>query len=287
MTSDVFVAPFGARGIPEPRVRIDANDPGKHGDLDPFVELWQLHSRNGAQDVAAIAAGVRDLVEGGRFRVRDRERDGASRVARAGDVAVLCRKNVTCVGLASELERLGVRASVERAGLFATPEARVLLAGLRLWADSGNVLARAELARLVGHPDDAHAWLAEALAGSSGSAGWERFETIDEVRRLVSARGKHPAAGALEAFDGTVEALGLRELCRSWGDAGDRLANVEAVRAHAVRYGSVASSEGRAATPWGLLAYLEEIAEDQLETRPAFESADAVTVSTWHRSKGL
>ncbi len=127
MTSDVFAAPFGSRGIPESRVRIDTPDPGTHGDLDPFVELWQSTSKNGAQDVAAIAAGVRDLVESGRFRVRDSERDGASRPVRAGDVAVPCRKNVTCVALATELAEPGMRASVERAGLLATPEQRCFL----------------------------------------------------------------------------------------------------------------------------------------------------------------
>ncbi len=287
LTSDVFVDPFGSRSIPETRVRIDASDPGTHVDLDPCLELWQLKSRNGDQDVAAIAAGVRDLVEGGRFRIRDRERDGESRVARAGDVAVLCRKNATCVALATELASLGVRASVERAGLFATPEARVLLAGLRLWADSSNVLSRAELARRIGYPEDASAWLEAALASSPVDSGGNRFETVDEVRRLASARTRNPVAGALEAFDETTEALGLRELCRSWGDAGERLSNVEAVRAHVVRYGSLAASVGRAATPWGLIAYLEEVQEDELDTRSAFEGADAVTVSTWHRAKGL
>ena len=283
LTSDVFVDPFGSRSIPESRVRIDADDPGTHVDLDPCLELWQLKSKNGDQDVAAIAAGVRDLVESGRFRIRDREREGESRVARAGDVAVLCRQNATCVALATELASLGVRASVERAGLFATPEARVLLAGLRLWVDSSSVLSRAELARRIGYPEDASAWLEAALE----SDGRDRFETVDEVRRLVSVRTRNPVAGALEAFDETVEALGLRELCRSWGDAGERLSNVEAVRAHAVRYGSLAASEGRAATPWGLMAYLEETQEDELDTRPAFEGEDAVTVSTWHRAKGL
>ncbi|MBK6429171.1 MAG: hypothetical protein IPF82_24175 [Blastocatellia bacterium] len=109
---------------------------------------------------------------------------------------------------------------------------------------------------------------------------------VDESGGSRERSHRKSVAGALEAFDETTEALGLRELCRSWGDAGERLSNVEAVRAHVVRYGSLAASVGRAATPWGLIAYLEEVQEDELDTRSAFEGADAVTVSTCIARRG-
>lgn len=281
LTSDVFAAPFAERGIPEERVRIGANDDGSTPDLDPCLEFWQLASKNIGEDVAAVADGVRNLLESDGFRIRDAANPGASRLARAGDVAVLCRTNDRCTALAAALADLGLQASVERAGLFTTPEAIVLRAGLRLWANAADSLAKAELTRILCHPEDPGAWLTSALARL------EECPLAPELVDFETVRARNPIAGALDALDLTVEALGIRDLCRSWGDPGERIANVDAVRALAVEYTAIAAREGRAATPWGLNAFLEDVEDGQLDGRPANEGADAVTVSTWHRAKGL
>mgnify|MGYP000865332562 CR=1 FL=1 len=77
LTSDVFVEPFAARGIPEARVRVGANDDGGNSDLDPCVEIWQLQSKNNTEDVAALAE--QRSVEDGRQGTHDQEGDEEDR----------------------------------------------------------------------------------------------------------------------------------------------------------------------------------------------------------------
>src|SRR5690606_13349417 len=93
--------------------------------------------------------------------------------------------------------------------------------------------------------------------------------------------------GAVAALDAAMEAADLRELCLSWGDAPARLANLDALRAHAVQYESWSQRQGAGCTPAGLVAWLRRLAHTELDHQAVFADEDAVTVSTWHGAKGL
>ncbi|WP_375773048.1 hypothetical protein NR798_19875 [Archangium gephyra] len=53
-----------------------------------------------------------------------------------------------------EFEALGLRAVLPRSGLVASSEAQVALAGLRLFIDSRDTLAAAQLARAIHYPEE-------------------------------------------------------------------------------------------------------------------------------------
>src|SRR6266508_2327181 len=88
-------------------------------------------------------------------------------------------------------------------------------------------------------------------------------------------------------MDLALRAGGIVELVRSWPDPEQRLANLEALRAEARDFEDLCRARRSAATIVGLHAHLvagdDGAGEDQAQ--PTAE--DAVTVSTWHGSKGL
>ena len=255
LTSDVFAAGFGRDGVPESRVRLVASAPEEPAGLGAVVERWRLAAKNQREDPAYLAAAIRELLHDPEVRVRDRT-TGEARPVRPGDVAVLCYQNSTCAHLARELAAIGVRAVLARAGLTRTPEALLVLAGLRLFVDAQDTLAAAELARLVAYPAAGDAWLADLMARPAREA----FADVDVVRRVAAARAAEPHAGALAAFDAVLEAVEARERCLEWGDSAFRLANLDALRAHAVTYASLCASDGRGCTPAGLVAAFVDLA---------------------------
>src|SRR5205085_11762694 len=118
-----------------------------------------------------------------------------------------------------------------------------------LFVDVRDTLAAAELARLVAYPASGDEWLADLLVRPAREA----FADLDVVRRMDAARAGAPHAGALAAFDVVLEAVGARERCLEWGESAFRLANLDALRAHAVTYANLCASDGRGCTPAGLV----------------------------------
>jgi hypothetical protein len=115
----------------------------------------------------------------------------------------------------------------------------------------------------------------------------EAFAELDVVRRVAAARAAEPHAGALAAFDAVLDAVEARERCLEWGESAFRLANLDALRTHAVTYAELCASDGRGCTPAGLVAGFVRLAKAGLDARAVVAQEDAVVVSTWHSAKGL
>ena len=220
--------------------------------------------------------------------MRDRN-SGETRPTRPSDVAVLCRTNRQCQLVADALAALGVPAVVPRMELLDTAEAKLLMAGLRLWVDPGDALAAAEVSRLVCHPADLDGLVARVLDEPGPGA----FRDDPAVAALVAARARNPDLGPIAAIDAVIAAGDLRALCAGWGHSPQRLANLDALRSHAVQYAGESSASGTAITLVGLLRYLESMVDtwgwdkSRSDSQALRAEADAVTISTWHRAKGL
>ncbi len=282
LTSAIFAQAFEAQGVPAERVRLlPAEGVPESDGLGPVAEVWSLQAKTVGEQAAAVAAGVVELMTDAQVRVRDTV-TGASRRVRPADIAVLCRNNIDLARLASALEALGVPAVLGREGLVATLEARVMLAGLRLWVDPRDRFAAAELGRLVGLPHDPEAWLLQVL-DSEGRP----LEEQPEVVRVVAARGAQPTAGVLLAFDAVLGAIGARELCLRWGQSAQRLANIDSLRALALKYTDECMAERETPTVAGLVAYLQTLAGEKRDMQATPGGQDAVTLSTLWGAKGL
>ena len=93
------------RNMVELKVPSERKEKAKGGSL----ETWYLLANNREEEVMATANGIRDLIE---------RTPGVN----PGDIAILCRRNDTCKDIATQLERLGVRASVGQGLLMDTME---------------------------------------------------------------------------------------------------------------------------------------------------------------------
>jgi ATP-dependent exoDNAse (exonuclease V) beta subunit len=285
VTSEVFARAFPRHDIPAERVRLEAAKPETAAGLGVTVERWypRAAGRKKEDKTAALAAGIKELLADESVRVRD-GRTGEARRAEARDVAVLCRTNKTAASIADGLAASGIKSAAARTGLMKTPEARLTLAGIRLWADPDDGLSAAEMARILDRPDDPDAWLAKLLRGPGRGA----FGDVEAVRRIREVPvEERRGLGVLAAYDRIGEILGLRDLCRRWGSAGERLANLNVLRSYAVRYVKRAAEEGAGTALVGLATFLDEMDDGESDERAFSPGADAVIVSTWHRAKGL
>jgi ATP-dependent exoDNAse (exonuclease V) beta subunit len=185
-----------------------------------------------------VAAGVRDLIAR-RPSVR-REPVGVA-PATPRDVAVLCRTNRQAQAVAEALAMLGVPAVVPRMGLLDTAEAQVVRSGLALWIDPDDALAAAELARVTTYATDLDALVARVL----DAPGREAFRADPIVARLLERREAGNDLAPVAAIEAIIDAIGLRELCAAWGASAQRLANIDALRAHATVYATEAAKSSR------------------------------------------
>lgn len=283
LTSDVFAPAFEAHDIPAERVRLEpAPAIAQRADtLGAVVEGWRLGGKKKAEDAAALASAVRELLDDPQALVRDVLTNEARRV-QPRDIAILCRSGANCGRVTRALEAIGIAAVRPRTGLMDTPEARIVLAALRLWVDPRQSLAAAELGRLLVHPGDPDAWLGAVLA-----APGDAYSTEPEVVRLAEAGKRLPLAGPLAAFDAALEAVGAREACLRWGRSAQRLANLDALRALVHGYVATCETEGVAATVAGLVAHFRALEDDGLDDQATLSGEDAVTVGTLHGAKGL
>lgn len=282
LTSDLFAEAFPHHDISADRVRLEP-PPTRQSEpegLGSFVERWVLAGNKGEQH-AEVAAGIRDLL-GDSALVRD-EDPSTTRPLRRGDIGVLCRSNRNCRSVATHLGRLGIPAVLAQPGLMKTPEGAVALAAVRLFVDPGDSLAKAQIARFVDDPTYPEKWLETALSNPYAKG----FDSVPAIARILEARKLHRTAGATAILDAAIDAADLRGLCHQWGDAPHRLANLDRLRAHAASHASITAAAGKGVTATGLIHHLDQIADAEADEQATLASLDAVTVSTWHRAKGL
>lgn len=295
LSSALFAPAFASQNIPEQRVRVSASLVDEPAGLGPVIERWLLEDgRSGGE----IAAGIVELLEDPTVRVRE---GGAVVQVRPRHVAVLARTNRHARDIAAALAAQQIPAVLRRRGLGATVEARALTAGLALFLDGHDALAAAELTRLTRGAADPSEWMRALVqpappqgeASPSGTTA-RPLPFIDDpyvVAVAVAARN-HREAGLVLALDLVVESLRLRDCCAAWGETAQRLANLGALRALAVRFVEERSARGIGATIAGFLARLEELADaDEWLDDPDDEQGDvagqdAVDIVTWHKSKG-
>ena len=286
-TSAIFAKAFASQGMPEEHTRLTPYLVDEPPGLGPVFEYWPLEAKNNRERARAVAEGVNRLFER-KPLVRGRQ-SGGSRPATYADVALLCRTNVQCQDVAEALAELGIPAVVPKMRLLRTAECHLALAGLRLWIDPRDGLARSEIARLLSYPEDLDGLVAALFEVK------ESDTPIDEpaVTRLLEAREAQSDLGPLAALQAVIGVLDISRMCAAWGSSTQRKGNLDALAGHVQRY--IAESEARRdpVTVVGALRYLEELADDfgwqnhREDSQALLRGEEAVTISTWHRAKGL
>jgi ATP-dependent helicase/nuclease subunit A len=270
----------------------------------PPLGFWALEGKTNDDDAVALAEGVRRLLAASaETPVFDRVTEQV-RGVRAGDVAILVATNAEAERLAEALAPCGVRAAIARAGLLSTPEGTLTTAALHSLLESGSALSVAQIEALTDFRGlEPEAWLSERLtfedqrrsARAADEPGPAPLTTSDYVARLESLRSEVQSLSPTEAVDRVLACLDLASLCRRWPDPNQRLANLDALRGLAADYEERCTQRREAATIAGLLRFFDEASEKVLvrdeelasDDQHTSTGPDAVTIVTYHRSKGL
>lgn len=211
-----------------------------------------------------------------------------SRIARPGDVAVLCRSNATCQKIADALHRVGLKAAIARSGLLNTAEAKLILACLKYLLHHYDSLSVAEILLLASGQtiekiiQDRLDFLQQPEQRTQRWGASDAFvASLNELRETTLE------LSSAETLDFMLETLDLRRIIASWGNAPQRLANVEALRKMALQYEEGCNRMHTAASTGGFLLWLAEQNNKQTDLQGSGENDDAINVLTYHKSKGL
>ncbi len=235
------------------------------------IERWLISAKNIPLEHGILAGGVSNLIEEG-----TRERD----------IAVLTRTNQEAKDIATALKQRGIRATVDLPGLLATRECVVALAGLGVVADGWDTHAAATL---LHHLEEAKPetpeWIIDRLTQRQAdprATPWAGHPIIEQLR-AIDATALSPA----DALAAVIHALDLPSQVTRWGDSARRHVHLDALLRLASKFAEDARASRRAATVAGLIAWLNKLERDKLDTVPTPAGLDAVTVTTYHGSKGL
>ena len=257
-----------------------------HWHCTPDIEGKRLPGKPWMEN--AIAHSVKKLLN--RKTIIFSKEENIFRVAQPGDIAVLCKTNRECQAMAEALHRAGIRAAIARAGLLSTAESKLILACLKFILDKYDSLSIAEILILAANLPieeiiENRLEYLEKKEESYLDFKWGEHHPFIEL--LNNLRAEVVELSSTEILNLLLEELDLRRIIISWGNREQRLANVDALRALALKYEEACNRLHSAASLGGLLLWLNDLESNEVDMQGSGESPDAVFVMTYHRSKGL
>ncbi|WP_342558928.1 UvrD-helicase domain-containing protein [Metasolibacillus sp. FSL K6-0083] len=281
----LFIPVFEVTGLPKELVELNP----KRLDLDkqqPSIEAWTfIDSKNVKTDAKSVAQGIYDVIQQKEeYIVIDKE-TRLERTLKPNDIAILCRSNDECSDIASALANIGIQATIGGSGLMDTEEVVYTIATLCYLINKRDTLALAKIIHFSSDFWQNGEWLEE----------WLKVENPDElvendpiIKQLSEARENIYKMSPSETLDLAIVKAKVDEQVMRWGNAKQRLANIDNLRSLVKQYEHGAETNGYAATVNGLLFYLEDVKKDKELNRVAESTNEnAVKILTYHRSKGL
>ncbi|MGO8879717.1 MAG: UvrD-helicase domain-containing protein, partial [Desulfomonilaceae bacterium] len=174
-TNSLFETAFEPLGIPPERVRLEPQVKDGLGQKTPLL-VWRLSRKDSTnekdkasddKETRSLAVAIGNLLEQCDNYVILDGNTKQTRPLRAGDIAILCRRNSKCEKVATFLEAYGIRASIPRSGLMSTPECILGFAALRYLLDKSDSLAVAEILHFTESSGTTPKWFTDRLENLS------------------------------------------------------------------------------------------------------------------------
>jgi ATP-dependent exoDNAse (exonuclease V) beta subunit len=253
--------------------------------LDPLeVVDAPKHIRSGRKRASWTAMRIKALLEDRKSKVWDKYAK-VSRGIRGGDIAVLCPTHSLVDQYAEVLRAHGIRTRIEQDGWYGSGEVQILLHALEYIADA----------------DDRHAalYLAVTELGNqpleSALGSLRRGEPLTDplLELLNPVRGAAGEKTIETLVSEVIVALDLYGKASLWPDAAQARANILRFEAEAREFREVNRQVLLAGGYYGsgvktFLSWLDaRVEESDAQPDPRIVDEDAVTVTTWHSSKGL
>jgi ATP-dependent exoDNAse (exonuclease V) beta subunit len=266
--NDLFVPVFGDDA------RLEADDDSTP---DGAVERWCLDASNNSEEQRTTAEGIRRLI--------DETYD-------PGEVAVLTRSNARAQAVGEALDDLGVPNVVEKPGLLNTRECALALAGMKVVADPQDTLARAEIHHLMAPSNtEVPDWIEDRLEEMHERRAQDDGNT-DEIwandpyaEPLLDVESDLMSPSSIA--EDVIQKLDLPEHIARWGTPDRRAANLNAFVDLVGEYEHERTREGRGVTTRGFIEWAADLRDEDEDPIPVQESAEAVTLMTYHSAKGL
>ncbi len=292
-TNAIFVRAFG-QTLDEAQIRLNPKREEKR-EFAEALRLWYFEPDGEGRQPGiswmhgCIAESIRKTLDLEELYIEDRNTKQI-RLAQAGDMAVLCRSNKECVEVAEALNKVGIKAAISRTGLLDTPETKLILACLKYILYKSDSLAIAEILTLASqqatHEIIEHRLdYLEHLGDNSDPHHWAENDAF--ILKINTLRPKILEFSTTEILNLVIEDLELRRVIALWGNAEQRLDNVEMLRKFANKYEDACNRLHSAASLGGFLLWLSDQKSNDKDAQSSGQSADAVDVVTYHKSKGL
>ncbi len=234
-----------------------------------------------------IASRIKSLLEQGIYVVPKGKR--IARVAKAGDVAILCRSNKECLTMAEALHRQGLQAAIARKGLLQTAEARLILACLKYNLNKRDSLSVAEILYLADKRaiEDIIDDRLEFVINPDNERNYDWGIANLYIEKINDLRPKLAEYSSAEILDIILDELELRRIIAAWGNKNQRFDNVDMLRKFALQYEEACDRLQTASSLGGYLLWLNELENKTEDEQGSGKGEDAVNVLTYHKSKGL
>lgn len=232
------------------------------------IEAWHLLSGKIDHDNAAVAKGIKNLIE--------RNPD-----IRPGDIGVLCRTNNSCSQIAAFLAGLGIRASVGQGLLMSTRECSLAISALRYMNNKNDTLALVEIIKAWRENESGDDWFSELMSNPEEAIlRWSKDKLIEP---LNEGRDNIRHWTPLEALEQAISRIDLVRMVKSWPNSKLARGNLDALRGACREYIDRCSSHRSAATVDGFITYINDSETEQAQGI----GNETVNVLTYHASKGL
>jgi ATP-dependent exoDNAse (exonuclease V) beta subunit len=239
--------------------------------------------------IKALAHTLKHQLNEGIF-VED-ELHGELRRAQAGDVAILCRTNATCLSVATALKAAGLKVALSQPGIFETIEGTLLLACLK-YIQSFDEIALTEILRLSEKMDlsdlldkrlerQLKKFEEENVPLNPGGNDFKVSEKLQEIRK------NRKYLSVFELLDMVISTLDLKNSVIAWGSPEQRLENIDQIRSIALTYEESCKSLHMATSLSGFISWCHRKMNKKADSQGAGEHPDAVRILTYHKSKGL
>jgi ATP-dependent helicase/nuclease subunit A len=305
LTNAIFCKSFHL--LPKEQVALQAKRKKKGGEdsitgeaepitLGPALRHWHFqHEGNSKRPPGkpwmenCIAFTLKEMLDSGLAILPKGKKE--TRIARPGDVAILCRSNAACQAVAEALHRAGLKAAISRAGLLHTAEAKLILACLKYLLHQYDSLSIAEILLLAsgqtieGIIENRLDYLHQQKEGENNKKQWGGEDTF--IKKLNKLRDRAIELSSAETLDLMLEELDIRRIIAAWGNTAHRLDNVEVLRKMALQYEEACNRLHTAASTGGFLLWLADQENNANDMQASGESESAINVMTYHRSKGL
>lgn len=287
LTNELFTPPF-SHLLKSEQVKLT---PKREEPVNCAELVWwtlSYEKKNKDNIMAALAEGIQNYISSG-VQVLDKDTE-KTRPASWKDLAVLCRSNQEVADLADYCAQLGIPVSLERTGLLETPEVSLALACLRRLIDPADALASAEILALC-TGQNLELWLQDRLAAVAvGEASAWNSSAHPVLTKLDKARQHIGLLSTKEAFTLAMLAGDVNTTVCQWRETAklteQRLANLVHLTNLVDDYENHCLAQFSAATPTGFILWLKAL-EQRSNDQQAANSGNAITITTYHKSKGL